>query len=117
METSNYLDQWVTEVAQLTKAETSQEAAVHRGDIVTTVVTVLVTMGLKTMLPELKAWAKLGATALALKRQELQKKLEAWAQSKELDIPTAQKAAQQIADKVTEDNLKQLTEALEKEED
>jgi hypothetical protein len=76
---------------------------------------ILVFEGLKCILPELKEWVKLGATVVAIKRQELQKKLVEYARDKELDFPAAEQAAEVIASKVNEENLSRLVTALEAE--
>lgn len=76
-------------------------------------VAVLVYEGLKILLPELKEWVKLGGTVIVMKRMEIRKKLEKYALEKELDFPAAEKAAQNIADNIDEDNIKNIIDAFE----
>jgi len=73
-----------------------------------TIVTVLVIEGLRLLLPELREWAKLGASAIALKRQQLRERLRDYALEKELDFPAAEQAADVIAENINEDNLERI---------
>ena len=75
--------------------------------------TVLVYQGLLLMLPELKEWLKLGASAIALKRQEIKKRLVDYAAKKELDFPQAETAASQISERLNEETIKKVVDALE----
>ncbi len=77
-----------------------------------TIVTVLVIEGLRLLLPELREWARLGATAIAMKRQELRAGLREYALEKELDFPAAEQAAEVIAEKINEDNLERIIKDL-----
>lgn len=115
MTQNKHLEELITEVHAELKQEEQGQA--YRSDALTTIVTVLVTMGLKTLLPELKEWAKLAGTASALIRQEIEKRLEAYAKSKELDMDKARKVAKKIAEKINDKNIKQLTEGLEGDQD
>jgi hypothetical protein len=74
---------------------------------------ILVYQGLLIMLPELKEWLKLAASAIALKRQEVKKKLIEFAAEKELDFPQAETAADKVADRLDENTIKQVVKALE----
>ena len=73
---------------------------------------ILVYQGLLIMLPELKEWLKLAASAIALKRQEVKKKLVEFAAERELDFPQAEIAAGKVADKLYEKTIKQVVNAL-----
>jgi hypothetical protein len=77
-----------------------------------TLVTVLVIEGLRLLLPELREWARLGATAIAMKRQHLRERLREYALEKELDFPAAERAAEVIAEEINEDNLERIIEEL-----
>jgi len=74
---------------------------------------VLVTEGLKILLPELKEWVKLGVNFIVMKRLEIKKRLESYAMKKELDFPAAEKAATAVANNITENNIDKLIQALE----
>jgi hypothetical protein len=76
--------------------------------------TVLVYQGFLTLLPELKEWIKLGATAIVLKRKELEKKLIEYAGKKELEFPQAEEAAARVSDRLNEETLKNIIEAIDK---
>lgn len=110
MKQNEYLNNFMEE-AQVELASSTEEQD-HKGLGSTTLI-VLVTWGLFQLLPELKEWLKLGVSALALKRQEIEKRLEAYAAKKELDMDEARKAAKVVAKKVTESDVKQLVQALE----
>lgn len=77
------------------------------------IVAVLVFEGLRVLLPELKEWMKLGGSVIALKRQEISQKLEAYALEKELDFPAAEQAAQRIAERIDEATLTRIIGAFE----
>jgi hypothetical protein len=64
------------------------------------------------MLPELKEWLKLAASAIAPKRLEIKKRLVDYAAEKELDFPQAEIAAGKVADKLDEKTIKQVVNAL-----
>ena len=74
---------------------------------------ILIYQGLLIMLPELKEWLKLAASAIALKRQEIKKKLIEFAAARELDFPQAETAADKVADQLDENAIKQVVKALE----
>jgi hypothetical protein len=74
---------------------------------------ILVYKAMRLLLPELKEWLKLGAAAVALKRQELRDRLIQYAKEKELDFPQAEKAAGQIANRIDEMNLPKIVAELE----
>jgi hypothetical protein len=74
---------------------------------------ILIYQGLLIMLPELKEWLKLAASAIALKRQEIKKKLIEFAAERELDFPQAETAADKVADRLDERTIKQVVKALE----
>jgi hypothetical protein len=76
---------------------------------------ILVYQGLLILLPELKEWLKLGASAVALKRQEVKKKLVQFATDKELDFPQAETAAGKVAERLDENTIKEIIKALETE--
>jgi hypothetical protein len=76
-------------------------------------VTVLVYQGLLILLPELKEWLKLGASVIALKRQEIRKRLVEYAAKKELDFPQAETAATKVSERLDEATIKKIVDALE----
>ncbi|MCG8607464.1 hypothetical protein MJD09_21090 [bacterium] len=108
MTNSNFLNDFAKEVAQ-EKPPTEQFRAIGWEEVVFT----LVGVGLKAILPELKEWIRLGTTAITVKRLEIKKRLTDYAREKKLDLQEAEKAAGVIADKITEENVEQLVEALE----
>ena len=73
---------------------------------------ILVYQGLLIMLPELKEWLKLAASAIALKRLEIKERLIDYAAEKELDFPQAEIAAGKVADQLDERTIKQVVKAL-----
>ncbi len=91
------------------------EDDVNRSDVVVaTVMLILVAEGLRVMLPEIQEWLALGAAAIALKRQEVEKRLLAYAAEKELDYDVAKKSAAIIAKRLDEKSLKTIFNALQK---
>lgn len=82
-------------------------------EAIASIITVLVMGGLKLCLPELQEWMKLGMTKVALKRQQIEKKLKAYAEQKELDYEAAQKAAGIVAGRLNEENIESVVKALE----
>ena len=78
-----------------------------------TVLTILVFQGLKMCLPELKAWVKLGFSAIATQRLALEKKLKDYALEKELDYQQAEQVAEAIAQNINEENLGSIIQELE----
>ena len=75
---------------------------------------ILLYEGMKTMLPELKLWVKLGYQGLLLKRQELQNRLRDWAKQKGLDQSQAEQASRVIAEKMDHSLLAKLLKELDK---
>ena len=73
---------------------------------------ILVYQGLLIMLPELKEWLKLAASAIALKRLEVKERLIEYAAEKEIDFPQAEIAAGKVSDKLDEKTIKQVVNAL-----
>ena len=73
----------------------------------------LVGFGLKMILPEIKEWIKLGAMPIIMKRLEIKKKLIDYAIEKELDFPAAEKAAEAISNRIDDENIGKLVDALE----
>ncbi len=108
MDNQSYLDEFIAECATETPGPTNERFIGWEDTIY-----VLVGFGLKTLLPELKEWVKLGATAITLKRLEIKKRLLDFAKEKELDYEKADKAASVIADKINEKNIGKLISALE----
>ena len=90
------------------------EEQVERSDAVAYVTLILVAEGLRVMLPELQEWLALGATAIALKRQEIEQKLMNYAKEKELDYTVAKKSAAIVAKRLDEKTLKTIVDALKK---
>ena len=108
MHNQSYLDEFIAECAAETAASTDEKFIGWEDTIY-----VLVGFGLKTLLPEIKEWVKLGATAITLKRLEIKKRLLDYAKEKELDYEEAAKAAGTIADKISPKNIDKLIPALE----
>jgi len=80
---------------------------------VETVLTILIYHGLRLLLPELKEWVKLGLSKIALKRAEIEKRLQEYALEQELDYDTAEKASRNIARNINEDNIQTILHELE----
>lgn len=74
---------------------------------------ILVGFGLRTLLPELREWLKLGAMVVTLKRLEIKKRLLSYAREKELDFAQAEQAAGVIVERIDAENLGSLVTALE----
>jgi hypothetical protein len=108
MDSQKFIEDFIKECSQ-SKPEVTDEKFIGWEGLVS----ILVYEGIKMLLPELKEWIKIGATAIATKRLEFKKRLEAYAMGKELDFPAAEKAAQVIADKINEKNVAKLIKALE----
>lgn len=108
MDNKQFLTDFIKECSEAKPESTDEKFVGWEG-----LVGVLVGAGLKILLPELKEWMKLGASYISLKRQELKKKLIDYAKEKELDFPAAEKAAGVIADRVNEENLGEIINALE----
>ncbi len=68
-------------------------------------VTILVYEGIKLILPEIREWLKLGASAIALERLEIRKRLVEYAEKKELEFPQAEKAAEAVANNLNKETL------------
>ena len=75
-------------------------------------IAVLVYQGLKLLLPQIKEWFKLGTAVMDLKRQEIKKKLVQYAIEKELDFPQAERAAEVISNRLDDNTLKDIVDAL-----
>ena len=108
MDNQSYLDEFIAECATETPGPTNERFIGWES-----LISVLVGSGLTLLLPELKEWVKLGATAITLKRLEIKKRLLDFAKEKELDYEKAEKAAGVIADKINEKNIGKLIPALE----
>ena len=78
-----------------------------------TVIAILIFQGLKIMLPEIKEWLKLGFSKIVLKRLEIEKRLQDYALSKELDFGTAKEASEKIARNINEKNIENIINELE----
>lgn len=104
----NYLEDFIKECFE-SKPETPKEKFIGWEEIIFT----LVGFGLKLILPELKEWVKLGTSVIVVKRLEIKKKLIEYAAKKELDFPAAEKASEVISDKINEENIYSLINALE----
>lgn len=103
-----YLEEFASECVQHAPLDTD-EKFVGWEDLIFT----LVGVGLTVALPELKEWVRLGAQASSVIRQRLTAKLIEYASEHELDSPAAEKAAELVAERVNEDNVGRLVEALE----
>ncbi len=106
-----YLEEFANECAQHAPTDTGEKFVGWEGLIIT-----LVGVGLTVALPELKEWVRLGAQASSVIRQKLKKKLIEYAAEHELDFPAAEQAAELVAERVNEDNVGTLVEALESSE-
>ena len=105
MDNQSYLDEFIAECATETPGPTNERFIGWES-----LISVLVGSGLTLLLPELKEWVKLGATAITLKRLEIKKRLLDFAKEKEFDY---EKAASVIADKINGKNINKLISALE----
>ena len=103
-----YLEEFASQCTQQGPPDTDEKFVGWEGLIIT-----LVGVGLKVALPELKEWVRLGAQASSVLRQRLTTKLIEYATEHELDFPAAEKAAELVAQRVNEDNVGTLVEALE----
>ncbi len=108
MNNQDYLSEFIKDCS-----ETGRERIDERFVGWDAIVAILVYQGIKLLLPELKEWIKLGASAITLKRQEIRKKLSDYAKEKELDFPQAEKAASVIAEKINEENIGNIIKELE----
>lgn len=105
-----YLNNFAKEIATEAKAaNTTDEKFIDWQ----TLATILVFQGIPIILPELKEWVKLGMAAVALKRQEIEKKLRAVATEKELDYDKASLVAGKVAANINEKNVKSIISAIE----
>jgi len=110
MDNQCYLDEFIAECVAETLEGTDEKSIPIDWE---NLISVLIGSGLTLLLPELKEWVKLGATAITLKRLEIKKRLLDFAKEKELDYEKAEKAAGVIADKINEKNIGKLIPALE----
>ena len=111
MDNRSYIDEFIAECAAETPDGTVEKSIPIGWE---DTIYVLVGFGLKTLLPEIKAWVKLGSSAITLKRLEIAARLRRYAREKELDYAKAEKAAGIIANKISEKNVNKLISALEK---
>ena len=114
MANSTYVDEFIKACAN-EYVETTDEPGGEKltSAAIISILTILVYHGLKVLLLELKEWVKLGAAQIALKRQEIEKKLIKYAETKELDYNAAKKAAALVAGKITDQNVEKLVKELE----
>lgn len=77
-----------------------------------TLITLLIYEGIRTFLPEIREWFKLGMTVITLKRLEIRKKLIEFAKKKELEFPQAEKAAKKVSDRLDDAMLKRIMSAV-----
>ncbi len=108
MSKPDFLNEFIKQCSQ-NKPEFEGEKFIGWEQIIFT----LIGFGLKAMVPELKEWIKLGAAAIALKRQEIKEKLVEYAKEKELDFPAAEAAAKEVSDNINEENITDLIDSLE----
>jgi len=108
MNGQSYLQEFIKECSEAKPASTDEKFVGWDN-----LIFVLVGIGLKVLLPELREWLKLGAIVITTKRLELKKKLLDYAQEQELDYQEAEKAAGVIVDKIDEKNISTLVAALE----
>ncbi|MDW3192537.1 MAG: hypothetical protein R8G66_09230 [Cytophagales bacterium] len=73
----------------------------------------LLTHGLRSMIPFFKELLALGFTALKLKQQDIANQLKAYAKEKELDYHKAEKAANKIAGKLAKHATQEVIDAIE----
>ncbi len=107
MENQPYLEEFIK-----TCAETEPEPGDEKFVGWESVVAVLVYEGIKLILPEIREWLKLGASAIALKRLEIRKQLVEYAEKKELEFPQAEKAAEAVANNLNEETLARIVNEL-----
>ncbi len=103
-----YLEEFAGQCAQQRPPDTDEKFVGWEG-----LIYILVGVGLKVALPELKEWIRLGAQVSSVLRQRLTTKLIEYATEHELDFPAAEKASELVAQRVNEDNVGPLVEALE----
>ena len=108
MENHDFLNDFIKECSE-EKPETTDEKFIGWESLVS----ILIYEGIKWILPEIREWVKLGATAITLKRLEVKKKLIEYAAEKELDFPAAEKAAEVISNKINEKNINKIIKSLE----
>jgi len=108
MHGQSYLQEFIKECSEAKPASTDEKFVGWDN-----LIFVLVGIGLKVLLPELREWLKLGAIVITTKRLELKKKLLDYAKEHELDYQEAEKAAGVIVDKIDEKNISTLVAALE----
>ena len=108
MPSQSYLQEFIKECSEAKPASTDEKFVGWEN-----LIFVLVGIGLKVLLPELREWLKLGAIVITTKRLELKKKLLDYAKEHELDYQEAEKAAGVIVDKIDEKNISTLVAALE----
>ncbi len=114
MDNQTYIDDFIkecmNEYTETTPESTGDKLAL---EAIVSLFSILVYHGIKILLPEIKEWAKLGAAKIALKRQELEKKLLTYAEEKELDYEAAKKAAGIVTRRITEKNVEKIIKGLE----
>ena len=110
MDNQSYLDEFIAECAAETPDGTDEKSIPIGWE---ETISMLVGFGLRSLLPELKEWVKLGATAIALKRRDIADRLRRYAKEKELDYEKVEKAAGVIADKINGKNIGKLIPVLE----
>ncbi len=110
MENDKYLDELIGSIVEenVDHSEQTNEKFIGWESLIG----ILVYQGFLILLPELKGWLKLGAVAIILKRKELEKKLIEYAVEKELDFPQAEKAAVGVSERLDEETLKKIVEAI-----
>jgi len=102
-------------IIELFVKECAESAAQQSGEKFVgweSLIAVLVYQGLKLLLPQIKEWFKLGTAVMDLKRQEIKKKLVQYAVEKELDFPQAERAAEVISNRLDDNTLKDIVDAL-----
>jgi hypothetical protein len=107
MKSNKIIEQFVKECAE-SAGQKSGEKFVGWESLIA----VLVYQGLKLLLPQIKEWFKLGTAVMVLKRQEIKKKLVQYAVEKELDFPQAERAAEVVSDRLDDNTLKDIVDAL-----
>ena len=111
MQNDTFIEGFIENIRQDVRQDTDQDQKFDWG----TLITVLVMYGIPIVLPELKAWIKLGMSAVALQREAIKKKLIAYAAERELDFPEAELAAEKVVENIDESNVQKKIEAFDKE--
>ncbi|MGE0086199.1 MAG: hypothetical protein AB7S75_17465 [Desulfococcaceae bacterium] len=104
MNNEKYLDELVKDCLVDAAQESANEKAIGWEPLIA----IFVYEVIRPMLPEIREWLKLAVIPIDLKRQEIRKKLMAYAEKKELDFTQAEKAAGAVVKHITQEKIKKL---------